>query len=62
MTKSKSGPEVKADDPVADEGFQRVVKHFLTTPPNPHVPRRKGEVSVRKRPEKSGKMSDKDDS
>jgi len=37
----------KSSDPTKNPEFQKVVKHFLTTPPQPHKP-------LGKKPKKSG--------
>jgi hypothetical protein len=38
----------KSSDPTKNPEFQKVVKHFLTTPPQPHKP-------LGEKPKKSGK-------
>lgn len=45
---------------MADQKFQKVVQHFLKTPPKPHKPpelrsMKKGESNVRKRPPRNYK-------
>jgi hypothetical protein len=39
---------VKNSDPTKDPEFQKVVRHFLTTPPQPHKPLGKKKPKRRK--------------
>jgi hypothetical protein len=42
----------KSTDPTKDEEFQKVVRHFLTTPPKPHKP-----IAGKKKSPKAGRKS-----
>jgi hypothetical protein len=42
----------KARDPTKDTEFQKVIRHFVTTPPKPH-----SEMKVGKRKAKAGAMA-----
>jgi hypothetical protein len=37
----------KTSDPLKDHEFQKVVRHFLTTPPKPHKPIGKKKASLK---------------
>jgi hypothetical protein len=37
----------KTSDPLKDTEFQKVVRHFLTTPPKPHKPIGKKKASLK---------------
>jgi len=43
----------KKPDPTKDPEFQKVVRHFLTTPPQPHKPLGKKKTKKRRKPAKT---------
>ena len=47
-------------DPTRDPEFQKVIRHFVTTPPKPHsemkIGKRKAETSAKERPASKGRV------